>query len=157
MQQELGLDFGTLPREAAGYDHSHERLYVGLAASLKQLAESHRLGVIANQSAGVSSRLESLGIRDLFSVIVASAEVGLSKPDARIFAHAQSLAGCSAGDITMVGDRLDNHIGPAKASGWHTVRVLQGFSRMQEPRTRLESPDHTLDSVSEISSLLAAT
>jgi FMN phosphatase YigB (HAD superfamily) len=87
-------------------------------------------------------------------VIVASAEAGIAKPDPRIFAHAQASAGCQAEDATMVGDRLDNDIGPAKSAGWRTVRVLRGFSRLQRPRCEEERPDLTISSLAELPSHL---
>ena len=147
----LGLTVEDAFRIAGPYDHSGERLYDGVPEVLAQLLPSHDLGLIANQSRGAADRLKKFGIHDAFSVIVASAEVGLSKPDPRIFAHALSLARCDPRNATMVGDRLDNDIGPAKESGWRTIRVLQGFSRKQVPRSDAESPDQTINSISELS------
>jgi FMN phosphatase YigB (HAD superfamily) len=96
-------------------------------------------------------RLREFGILDAFSVVVSSQEVGLTKPDPRIFAHALSIAGCSPEQATMVGDRLDNDIGPANSAGWRTIRVLQGFARSQAPRSNEEGPDETIASIGEMS------
>jgi HAD superfamily hydrolase (TIGR01549 family) len=137
-------------REVARYDHSRERLYPGVTDLLERLSESFRLGLIANQSTGMADRLRRFGIHDAFGVIVASAEAGFSKPDPRIFAHAQAIAGCRSEHATIVGDRLDNVIGPAKTAGWRTVRVLQGFSRHQQPRGDDEAPDCTVGAVTEL-------
>jgi len=135
----------------ATYSHSSERLYPGVHELLSRLRETFRLGVIANQAAGTVDRLKAFGILDTFSVVVSSAEAGLQKPDSRIFAHAQALAGCAAADATMVGDRLDNDIGPANATGWRTIRVLQGFARRQVPRSETERPDGTIGSIGDLS------
>jgi HAD superfamily hydrolase (TIGR01509 family) len=139
-------------RPGAWYDHRRECLFAGVPETLRDLKASFRLGLIANQSAGTEGRLVNFGIRELFDVVVASTEAGLAKPDPRIFERAQSLAGCLPHQATMVGDRLDNDIGPAKNCGWRTVRVLQGFSRRQVPRSPAEAPDVTLDSVRHLSS-----
>ncbi len=152
--ESLGLTFEDATRIGASYDHSGERLYEGVHEVLAQLRPSHNLGLIANQSAGTVDRLKKLGIHDAFSIIVSSAEAGLSKPDPRIFAHALSLAGCGPENASMVGDRLDNDIAPARASGWRTIRVLQGFSRKQVPRSESEAPDQTINSISEFSAAL---
>ena len=136
---------------AAKYGHSGERLYAGVRGLLDRLGEYYHLGVIANQSEGTTDRLRDFGILDAFSVVVASAETGLKKPDPKILVHAQSLAGCAPEDATMVGDRLDNDITPAKAAGWRTIRVLQGFSRSQVPRSDAEQPDQTLSNVGVMS------
>ena len=55
----------------------------------------------------------------------------------------------------MIGDRLDNDIRPAKASGWRTIRVLRGFHRVQQPRDDSEEPDFTVSRLSEVPDLLA--
>jgi FMN phosphatase YigB (HAD superfamily) len=44
----------------------------------------------------------------------------------------------------MIGDRLDNHIRPARMLGWKTIRVAQGFARFQSPRDLWEKPDRTV-------------
>lgn len=126
---------------SARYMKGNEALYPGVPRLLASLSRRFRLGVIANQSQGTEDRLARWQIRDYFSLVFASAELGLEKPDPRIFAAAQAQTGCRPGEVVMVGDRLDNDIGPAKAQGWGTVRVLQGFARLQEPRCPAEVPD----------------
>ncbi len=152
--ESLGLSFEEASQIGGSYDHSGERLYEGVHEVLAELGQSHNLGLIANQSAGTVDRLKNLGIHNVFSVIVSSAEAGLSKPDPRIFAHALSLAQCAPGNAVMVGDRLDNDIAPAKANVWRTIRILQGLSRKQAPRSDSETPDHTINSISELSAAL---
>ncbi|MDE2889914.1 MAG: HAD family hydrolase [Gemmatimonadota bacterium] len=141
---------------AVRYEKSHEELYPGVPEMLETLSRKFRLGVIANQSEGTEKRLSDWGIRDRFSVVLASAELGLSKPDPRIFGAAVSQAGCAPDGILMVGDRLDNDIGPSKSQGCLTMRVLQGFSRYQTPRRAAEIPDFTISSIRELRSIRSA-
>ena len=159
MLTNLGLTGDQLAaaRSAARYDHSHEVFYPGVPGLLCELSERYMLGVIANQSEGTEQRLESRGIRNLFSVVLASAELGLSKPDPRIFSAALERAGCRPEEALMVGDRIDNDIAPAKAQVWQTVRVLQGFSRFQKPRGPSEMPDVTIDEIRELGSALSSS
>ena len=133
------------------YEHENEVLYPGVPEILKALSRQFKLGVIANQSEGTEERLARWRIRDPFSLVFASAEFGLSKPDPGIFRKAISLAGCAPEDALTVGDRLDNDIGPAKSQGWTTMRVLQGFSRFQAPRRPEEIPDVTIPSIQGLS------
>ena len=132
------------------YENDHEVLYPGVPEILETLSRQFKLGVIANQSEGTEKRLAHWHIRDHFSLVFASAEFGLSKPDPGIFQRAISLAGCAPGNALMVGDRLDNDIGPAKLQGWKTMRVLQAFSRFQAPRRSEETPDITISSIQEL-------
>ena len=46
-------------------------------------------------------------------LLIASAEVGVEKPDRHIFELALERAGCKPEEAAMVGDRLDNDIVPA--------------------------------------------
>lgn len=137
--------------DAVRYANENEVLYPGVPEILAMLSGQFKLGVIANQSKGTEERLLRWRIRDHFAIVFASAELGFSKPDPRIFAAAQSEAGCKPEEVIMVGDRIDNDIGPAKSRGWKTIRVLQGFSRFQKPRIPEESPDITISTIGELS------
>lgn len=140
---------------AVRYAKELEVLYPGVPEMLETLSRQFRLGVIANQSDGTEKRLAQWRIRGYFSLVFASAEFGLAKPDPRIFRKAVSLAGCAPERALMVGDRLDNDIGPAKSRGCLTMRVLQGFSRFQAPRRPEEIPDITLPGIQEIPDRIA--
>ncbi len=129
------------------YEHENGVLYPGVPELLETLSRKFKLGVIANQSEGTEERLARWRIRDPFSLVFASTEFGLSKPDPEIFRRAIALAGCAPEEALMVGDRLDNDIGPAKSQDWRTIRVLQGFSRFQAPRRPEEIPDITIPSI----------
>ena len=150
MLQELDPTGWDAAKSEATYDPRAERLYPGVPGMLVALRDAYHLGIVANQSAGTPDRLAAFGILDAFSVVVSSAEAGIEKPDPRIFTRALALAGCSPHHATMVGDRLDNDIGPAKAEGWRTVRVLQGFARGQVPRSGTERPDATIGSIADL-------
>jgi FMN phosphatase YigB (HAD superfamily) len=58
---------------------------------------------------------------------------------------------------TLVGDRLDNDIAPAKRLGMRTIRILQSYYATTEPRSPDEEPDATVASLSEIPLLLAGS
>lgn len=133
------------------YVKENEVLYPGVPELLATLSEQLKLGVIANQPRGTEGRLVRWRIRDYFSLIFGSAEFGLAKPNPQIFAAALSQAQCEPEEALIIGDRLDNDIGPAKSQGWKTVRVLQGFSRFQEPRSPYEIPDINISGIAELS------
>lgn len=118
--------------------------------TLKYLKDrGYRLGIIANQAVGTEQRLEMWGLRGYFSVIAASVELGVAKPDPAIFREACRLAGCRPEDAVMVGDRLDNDIIPAKALGMDTVWIRKGMSVYQDS----EIPDHTIDALADLKEL----
>ena len=112
--------------------------------------KGYKLGIIANQKLGTEERLESWGLRQYFDVIAASAEIGYAKPDKEIFEKAFELAGCTAEESVMVGDRLDNDIIPAKAIGMKTVWVKNGLAQYQGAERGEGVADYVIHSLSEI-------
>ncbi|MDO8587108.1 MAG: HAD-IA family hydrolase [Armatimonadota bacterium] len=132
-----------------------EELMPGAIDLLEILSRKFKLGVIANQPRGVVERLEQRGIRQYFSVVIASEEVGVAKPDPRIFEIALEAAKCPPAKALMIGDRIDNDIRPAKLLGMKTIRVLSGWGSLQEPRDEQDLADYTAESLGEIRDLLA--
>ena len=128
-----------------------ERLYPDTKDVLQKLSQKYNLGIIANQEAGTTGRLEKWGIRDYFKVVIASTDAGCAKPDPEIFNIALKEAGCNAKNAIMIGDRLDNDIIPAKEFGMYTVWIKQGFTKYQ-----LDSdiPDVTINSIKSIVDVL---
>lgn len=110
--------------------------------------KGYKIGVIANQSAGTAKRLKEWGLLKYIDVVAASAELGVAKPDRGIFDKAFEIAGCTAQEAVMVGDRLDNDIAPAKKLGMKTVWIRQGFAIYQNPQRTEEQPDHIVDDLS---------
>ena len=112
--------------------------------------KGYKLGIIANQNPGLEKRLEDWGLRQYFEVIASSAEIGCAKPDQEIFECAFKLAGCTARQSIMVGDRLDNDILPAKAVGMKTVWVKNGLAKYQNADLGNDVADHQIRSLSEL-------
>lgn len=136
--------------------HSEDEVpFADCAQTLRRLCEQgYRLGVIANQAPGTKARLDGWGLGRFFSVIAASAELGVAKPDREIFLRALEMAGCKPENAVMVGDRLDNDIRPAKALGMTTIRIRKGLAIYMKPTCEAEIPDHTVDCLGEIPAIV---
>ena len=132
--------------------HSEDELpFSDTRSTLETLCrKGYKLGIIANQNPGLEKRLENWELCQYFEVIVASAEIGYAKPDREIFARALKLAGCTARQSVMVGDRLDNDIIPAKAVGMKTVWVKNGPAKYQNADLGKGVADHQISSLSEL-------
>lgn len=115
--------------ERPKWSHYLERLYPDVKSLLQQLSQNFHLAVIANQDKNLKKRLEIFGILDEFEILVSSTEVGLYKPDIRIFQYALEQAGIQPSRAIYIGDRVDNDIIPAKKLGMRTVRILQGMGQ----------------------------
>lgn len=77
-------------------------------------------------------RRQFADVLDRFDALVASHEVGLRKPDPRIFAHAQALAGSAPGECLFIDD-LPENVEAARACGWRGVV----YRRDEDLRARL--------------------
>mgnify|MGYP003584444509 FL=1 len=115
--------------ERPRWSHEKERLYPQVRSALKALRTRYHLGIIANQGNDLSSRLERFGILDDFEIIISSTDIGLSKPDIRIFQLAVEQANIEPSQAIYVGDRVDNDIIPAKKLGMRTIRMRQGLGQ----------------------------
>lgn len=136
----------TVPR----WNSSLEKVYPGAEEVLEKLSQKYSLGVIANQSTGAERRMEERGIRRFFGTVLASDDVGLSKPDPEIFKLALKLSGCKAENAAMIGDRYDNDILPPKALGMTAVLINQGlFARGVTDRAGPQ-PDYIINDLREL-------
>ena len=147
------LAFFDLPKPP--WHHEEEAPYPQAAYCLSCLRQDYRIGVVANQAAGTTQRLARMQLLQYIDLVVASAEEGVAKPDARIFRIALARAGCPSQHAVMIGDRLDNDIKPAKQLGMKTVWVKQGFGGFATPQCEAESPDHTVQGLEELPGLFS--
>lgn len=131
-----------------------EILYPDAKIVLETLHNRYKIGVIANQLPNLEKRLENFGIRQWIDLIISSADCGFSKPSSKIFQLALQKASCSASSATMIGDRLDNDIAPAKALGMKTIWIKQGFSAYSPIQSPSEEPDFTVNYLSDLLKIL---
>lgn len=139
--------------ELAASKHWHYRpedLYPDVKPALDELKGRYRLGILANQPSAVRQALERDGIDRFFDVWGVSDDLGLSKPDPRLFEHALSVAGSEPGRTVMVGDRLDYDMVPAKEAGMRTVWVLRGEAPDDPTEQQMEIPDVAIPTLAEL-------
>jgi len=142
----LGVDYPE-------WTPQYEELYPDTKGCLRALEKKYKLGIIANQIPGADKRLEAMGIRQYFDLIVTSAEEGVAKPDLRIFITALARAGCTPEQAVMIGDRIDNDIVPAKQMGMKTVWIKQGVGKYWNIQGDGETPEYEVDSLTELVSI----
>ena len=90
----------------------------GAAALLAALQPRARIVIVTNNLLDEQqAKLEFCGLAHLVDVLVASEDVGVSKPDPGIFRIALERAGVAAGEAVMVGDSWVNDIAGARTAG----------------------------------------
>lgn len=102
-----------------------------LQTFIELLQASHiPVGIISNGYGPIQrSRLKVAGIESYFTdqLIFISGEIGIAKPDEKIFILAEKTAGVPSSDIIFFGNDPKNDIEPAKKRGWQTIRITPQY------------------------------
>lgn len=85
------------------------------------LARKAPLALVSNFYGNLDTVVREFQLAPLFQCVIESAQVGLRKPDSRIFSLALETLGLKADEVVVVGDSLKNDIRPAQALGCTTV------------------------------------
>ncbi len=103
----------------------------GAVSLLNALKGKVKLGIITNGFTALQQiRLERTGLRDHFDALVISEEVGVPKPDPRIFDYALAQAGNPDRDrVLMVGDTAESDILGGMKAGLSTVLAQRAWPR----------------------------
>ena len=107
-------------------------LYPDAIACLEAMrALGLRVGIVGNQTTALEQWAREASLPA--DVISSSATLGVWKPDPRFFELVVELAGCTAGEVAYVGDRVDNDVLPAAVAGLVAVHVRRGpWGRLQQ-------------------------
>jgi epoxide hydrolase-like predicted phosphatase len=120
LAHELNIPPAEIPavREAFfGGDFLDERL----VAYIRNLRTRYRLGVISNAMSDTREFIEvRCGLAGVFDHLTFSAELGIMKPDPRIFQHALAALGVQPAEAVFVDDFMHNVEG-ARAVGMHAI------------------------------------
>jgi len=121
---------------------------------LSLLKQKYRLGIVTNTSSSeVPNRvLSQLKLRGYFSVVAASAELGVRKPYPGIFYYALRELSARAEDTAFVGDSIKHDIIGAKSLGMKTVLV----DRRRRYKRKTSKADVTLRSLSGLPKALVS-
>jgi len=84
---------------------------------IRRLRPTYKTGVLSNADNTLTYRLrETHGIYDLFDEVIVSADVGMAKPDPRIFALAARRIGLPAAQCVFIDD-LESNVAAAREAG----------------------------------------
>jgi HAD superfamily hydrolase (TIGR01549 family) len=148
-------DLDGVERIAARYwAYPPEALLPDVRACLDVLVARYRLGIIANQPSHVRAAMERDGLEKYFEVWGVSADVGLEKPDPRLFSHVLYVAGVAPPRAAMVGDRLDYDVRPARIAGMRAVWMLRGEAPEAPTADQLSEADASIRTLDELPAAL---
>ena len=122
---EREIDPVTAVAAARLYREQHQanrHLVTGVVELLDALRDHCRLGIVTNNSTAEQiEKLRALNIASYFDTVVISEEVGVTKPDKKIFSIALERIGVRAQDAVFIGDNWANDIVGALNAGMTAV------------------------------------
>lgn len=147
----LGVD-----RPALGIDPGNGDLYSDALECVDAVRRAGLIvGVAGNQPATVEQVLAAAGLEADF--VASSAAWGVAKPDPTFFARLIAEAQVPAESILYVGDRLDNDILPARASGMRTVFIRRGpWGHIHALKDEVALADLRVNSLQELATFFGA-
>jgi HAD superfamily hydrolase (TIGR01549 family) len=153
----VGLDDPLLAERSATnynlYRTKYFALFPGALDLLKRLKTAgKKLGLVTN---GVSEthreKIALLEVTEYFDAIFLADEVGMVKPDPRLFAHACEKLGARPAATAMVGDRYERDIAGAIEAGLYTVWMNLRGEPLPEGAA---APDATVGTIAEVGNVL---
>jgi FMN hydrolase / 5-amino-6-(5-phospho-D-ribitylamino)uracil phosphatase len=124
-------------------ERNRVEFYSDVRPALTRLRASYRLFAVSNGNAD----LQRCGLGDLFDGHVTAISAGAAKPDARIFAALQRMAGVSPMEVMHIGDDPFADVGGATQAGMQAVWL----NRESRPWPReIAPPARTISTLAQI-------
>lgn len=113
---------GELNTRYLGYLARGRKVVEGAFELLEALRKFFLIGVLSNGFLDVQyQKIFNTGLDRYIQRLVVSDEIGVTKPDRRIFDYAIAETGANPADVIMVGDNPDADISGALNAGWKAV------------------------------------
>lgn len=111
----------------------------GAVPLVKRISTSVPVAVVSNGLPDVQyKKIETIGLADVFSCIILSEEIGIRKPDHRIFHHAAKLLKVQPSDCLYVGDSYSTDIIGAKTAGMQTCWLNRKSTKPDNPNIQAD-------------------
>ena len=131
-------------------------LLEGAEELVRYLAAKYPLTVVTNGFVEVQyEKFDKSGLRDCFSHIVLSEEVGCQKPNPRIFEEALRMNGLQAEDVVMIGDSWSSDIQGAINAGIDQIWIRKNKEQGTKSQDTIEqTATYIVQSLSEVMEIL---
>lgn len=158
IQPGFDVEAATAQRQAEGWRYRFEPgdFYPDALPCMADLrARGYRIGLAGNQPHEAEPALAAAGVPADF--IASSARWGVEKPSPAFFERVVEAAGCPAGQIAYVGDRLDNDVLPAVDAGMIAVFIRRGpWGYLHAARPEAARATLRIDALTELASALTS-
>lgn len=125
------------------------KLYDKASLVLSTLKKRYKLALVSNCFVGLSDVLRALNLTDFFDEIILSYEVGVTKPDRRIYLKTLERLRLKPEECVFVSDTISDLEG-AREVGLKTILINQGEHSDYEAKDSSFKPDYQCKQISEI-------
>ena len=149
---ELGIEDENLVAKmfATFSSPSSYKLFDDVLPTLKEISDAgYRLGLISNFDEWLEEMLVELEVGHLFEVSIISGQVGIEKPDPKIYELALEGAGVTPNKAVHIGDSPVTDVEPSRSVGMTPV-LLDRYNRYPNPEVA------RVESLSELPALLTS-
>jgi putative hydrolase of the HAD superfamily len=118
VRETADVDIDFLPFVKQVRDAIRYRPFPDVLPTLRSLREwGKTLAVVSNWDPALPTLLAGLGLAEFFAFILPSAEIGVEKPDGRIFSVALQRLGLEPQEVVHIGDSYEADVVGARAVG----------------------------------------
>ena len=137
------------------WNQQHLKLSPFMEDFLGQCSEHWLLGIISNGNAEYQrGKISSLGLNRWIpeSRIIISGEVGIEKPEEKIFRIAEERLDLAVGpeELVFVGDSLYNDVYGARKAGWHQIWMNRRRRKLEKDQPAPDAEVHTEEELSRL-------
>ena len=127
-------------------------LYEGVKEGLEYLQSAgYRLGCVTNKASQFTAPLlKTLGLYDLFEIVISGDTLPKKKPDPLPLLHAAEKLGVTPAESLMLGDSMSD-VKAARAAGFRIVCMTYGYNHGEDIRD--SNPDAVIDSMAKLEGL----
>jgi HAD superfamily hydrolase (TIGR01549 family) len=117
--------------------------------AVRELARKYRLALLSNFDDGETGHLivADTGVRELFEIVVISADAGLRKPHPKIFLDLIGQMGLEPHEVLYVGDTAHDDVLGSKRAGMHSAWINKHSAALPEG---LPEPDIIIGDLAEL-------
>jgi epoxide hydrolase-like predicted phosphatase len=130
VRQSLNLAPGDFPDLSERF-FGGDVLDAELVGFIRTLRPRYRTGIISNAWSTLPKLLAQWGIADAFDAVIGSANVGIMKPDPRIYRLALERLGVQPAEAVFVDDFIENVRG-AQRVGMHAIHFREREQALDE-------------------------
>jgi len=131
-------------------------LFPDVAPILEKLKVKYKIALLSNTECFSIKEFKEKGFGKYFDYTAFSCEIGLLKPDPKVFRLVLDKLGVKGDEAVMVGDNYQDDVLAAEKVGMRAILLKRDYAKYKAKPSHIESHNHTsaIEDLSELEALL---